>query len=56
MYILFEKRNARSESEDISEYDAMGYTNNEQDAMRWRDDNAEYRKYKYCTDTLISNP
>ena len=47
MYILFEK--ARAQGDDsIYNYDAMGVADRESVAMEWRDENSEYRTYKYC--------
>ena len=47
MYILFEKANANGD-DSIHNYDAMGCVSTEQEAMKWRDENPEYRVYKYC--------
>ena len=47
MYILFEKSNSRGD-DSINNYDAMGVTDKENTAMEWRDDNPDYRTYKYC--------
>ena len=32
----------------FEEYDAMGFTPDEESAMSWVAKNPEYRKYKYC--------
>lgn len=47
MYILFEKRNSRDD-DNILNYDCMGYTNDEDNAQKYVEENPEYRKYKYC--------
>lgn len=46
-YILFESYNSDCNGK-LYEYDIMGYTKDEKDAMAWRDQNPEYRDYKYC--------
>jgi len=53
MYILFEKANATSRKDNIHYYDAMGYCTSEEEAMKWRDSNPDYRVYKYCPDKEI---
>lgn len=52
MYILFEKMHADSDTH-FYDYDAMGYTDSEEKAMKWCDQNSEYRRYKYCPDRQI---
>lgn len=51
MYILFECSCTDVGSRDSFRHmDAMGYSTSEKYAMLWRDQNPEYRDYKYCTD------
>ena len=52
MYILFEKANSRGDNS-IYNYDAMGYTKDEVKAIKWVEENPEYRCYKYCTDKEV---
>ena len=49
MFILFEKRDSR-DNNDISNWDAMGYTDNKHKAKEWVEMNPEYRCYKFCSD------
>jgi len=53
MYILFEKFSSNADNS-LYSYDCMGFTDNEEDAMKWRDNNPEYRAYKYCPNTKIN--
>lgn len=48
MYILFELSSSRADRNSLRDNDAMGYTLDEQEAMRWVEQNPEYRSYKYC--------
>lgn len=54
MYILFEKSDSKS-SDELYNYDCMGYAHTEQAAMEWRDGNPESRTYKYCSNVCIDN-
>lgn len=54
MYILFEKSNSEG-CNCISGYDAMGFTTSESSAMTWRDENPDYRTYKYCPNKELIN-
>ena len=47
IYVGFEKQNADGDN-NINNYDAMQIFENEQDALNWKCDNADYRTYKYC--------
>lgn len=47
MYILFEASSTNNKNM-FEEYDAMGFTSDEESAMSWVAKNPEYRKYKYC--------
>lgn len=49
MFILFEKRSTSS-SNDINNWDAMGYSDSETKATEWVQMNPEYRCYKFCSD------
>lgn len=53
MYVLFEKWCYSPESNDISVYDAMGFTTNADEAMRWVHENESCRIFKYCPDKKI---
>lgn len=53
MYILLEKCDARCDTKNIYDYDAMGYTTSEAKALAWCDENPEYRAYKYCPDKEV---
>lgn len=52
MYILMEMTDARGLRTE-GNYDFMGYTTSESDAMKWVSNNPEYRKYRYCPDKEI---
>lgn len=52
MYILFEKARA-NEDNSISNWDAMGYTEDSHKAEEWVNQNSEYRCYKYCSDIKL---
>ena len=54
MYILFELSNSQADNNSFIDNDAMGYTNDETTAMKWIDENPEYRRYKYCPDKKIN--
>lgn len=54
MYILFELNSSRADSNSLRDNDAMGFTNDETTAMKWVDNNPEYRTYKYCPDKEIN--
>lgn len=49
MYILFEKRHSNGDR-DITEFDCMGYTKSEDEAVKYVNNNPEYRTYKPCPD------
>ena len=48
MFILFELSSSRADSNSLRDNDAMGYTLDEQEAIKWVEKNPEYRSYKYC--------
>lgn len=52
MFILMEMSDARG-LRTSGNYDFMGYTISESDAMKWVSNNPEYRTYKYCPDKEI---
>lgn len=54
MYILFEMSNSRGTCSLYSEWGMMGYATSEKDAMEWRDQNSDYRRYQYCPNKNIS--
>ena len=50
IYILLEKSSSNNDNS-ISAYDCMGYVHKEITAINWRDENIDYRTYKYCKNT-----
>lgn len=55
MYILFELSNSQADDNSFIDNHAMGYTNDETTAMKWINENPEYRRYKYCPDKKIKH-
>lgn len=53
-YVLFEKADSH-DSENINNYDCMGYTETENIAIEWRNSNIDSRTYKYCSNININN-
>ncbi len=47
MYILLESTSGPIYTADIDNIDCMGSADNENDAMNWRNQNLDYRTYKY---------
>ncbi len=47
IYVGFEKSDSRG-NDNINNYDAMKIFETEQEAIVWRNNNPEYRVYKYC--------
>lgn len=47
MYILFESNAGHISNASIYNVDIMGAVTTETEAMEWRNDNIEYREYKY---------
>lgn len=47
MYILLESASGTIDKADIHNIDCMGSAETEREAMSWRNQNFEYREYKY---------
>lgn len=47
MFILFESSEGPVCESEFCEMDPMGAVETEQEAIEWRDENQEYRDYKY---------
>ena len=54
MYILFELSKSQADINSFSDNDAIGYTNDETTAIKWINENPEYRRYKYCPNKKIN--
>ena len=52
IWVGFEKRNSTDDN-NFNNYDAMKTFETERDAMDWRNDNIDYRQYKYCGKVAI---
>lgn len=54
MYILFEVGDSRYTNPVFVNYEAVGYTDTEESAIKWVEENVEYRSFKYCPKKLIT--
>lgn len=48
MYILLESASGNISTASIYNIDVMGTADSESEAMAWRDENPDYRTYKYA--------
>ena len=54
MFILFESTTTNEdEMHYFSNWDAMGHTDDENIALKWKNENPNYRCYIYCPDKKI---
>lgn len=53
MYVLLESSYGNISEASVSTVDGMGVAETEKEAMAWRDENIEYRDYKYVPDKTI---
>lgn len=53
MYILLESSSSYIAKASVFDINCMGAVKTEKDAMDWRNENIEYRDYKYMSDKTI---
>lgn len=53
MYILLESSSGCISRASVYEINCMGAVKTEKDAMAWRDENFDYRTYKYVSEKSI---